>query len=175
MQIVKITTASIANAAQVTPEMISELVTKLNLTVKPKKGEEVATAQRNAVIKALSGDNDYGNLAEGFDFEFETLPDLDIGNAGANKRGTRKTNKFSGAYKLTDKGLATLKAVEQSDPGRWEIVQHIVKSTSFEEFAKAAPVKAVKKVGAMTTAASEMAYSVRSGWVTPVAQEQAAQ
>lgn len=198
MQIIKTTTNAIFSTA-FTLEMLTELATKyigmsqaavdkiakqtLNkaATGNGKERGNGASAGvgnlefaklRTVIVQKLQDSQDFGATfkTSELELEFACLPDLDIGKAGANKRTTRANKgSLAGAYTVTTKGVNTLKAVEQSDPGRWEIVQHIIANGDFAAYSKAAPQKAVKKVGSITTAAAEMTYAVRSGWVVPVA------
>ena len=100
--------------------------------------------------------------------ELACLPDLelDMGAAGANtkKAGAKRASKLAGAYVVT-------KARDMSgDAGKQEIWQHVWSCTTFEEFFAKAPAKAfTTKTNRLITAASEIAWAVKSGWVTPVA------
>jgi hypothetical protein len=125
---------------------------------------------RTVIVQKLHDSQDYGDAFKTNDLELEytCLPDLDIGKAGANKASGKtraSASKLQGAYTITDKGRAALAAVRNSDPGRWNIVQHILANNDFAAYVATAPAKEVKKVGAVTTSAAEMSYSMRSGWV----------
>jgi len=193
MQIIKITQAAIFTNA-VTLPMLQELAALVGMTeaqVTAAANQQLKNASktvdtltfgklRTIVAKKLHDSTDYGAtfVAGDLEVEFACLPDLqepDINASGKNKstpagNRTRAAGKFTGAYTINAKGRATLASVEQSDPGRWDIVKHILACATVEDFLKAAPPKAVKKVGSLTTASTEFNYSVRSGWVAQAAQ-----
>ena len=123
---------------------------------------------------------EYGELyAKGeLTWEFECLPDLDIGNAGKNNKRERKAtdgatktraSKLAGEYEVVKKA-----GNAETDAGKWEIWQHVWTCTSFEEFFAKAPAKAVTKTGRVVTASSEIQWAIKSGWIKPKAAEQAA-
>lgn len=197
MQVIKITHDNLMSE-EVTCPMVEELAVMVEMSAEQIAvaiKQDLRNASKNVaklscgklrtiVNKRLADSVDYGDAFKtgGLEVEFECLPDLevepDISSAGKNKstatgaRSKATGGKFAGAYIITPKGIATLAAVEKSDPGRWEIVQHILAARSTEDFYKLSPAKAVKKVGSMTSAATELNYSVRSGWVqaAPVAE-----
>lgn len=134
---------------------------------------------RTIVMKLLSEPNELVTawLPNGsFDFEFtgpafpDEAPADDISKAGANKTrtsGTRKTSgALKGAYRVAKQGL---KCTVEQDPEKYALWQHVWNSTSFEQYFAAAPAKAITKTGRIITAASEMAWAVKSGWVVPTA------
>lgn len=191
MQIVKITQAAIFTEA-VTCAMINELAVMVGMTEAQiaaaakqdlkggsKTVNKLSCAKLRTIVgKKLHDSVDFGDAFAngGLEVEFACLPDLepevDISKAGANKstaagNRSRAAGKFAGAYHINAKGKATLAAVQSNDPGRWEIVQHILACSTVESFLKASPAKAVKKVGSLTTASTEFNYAVRSGWVVP--------
>lgn len=133
---------------------------------------------RTIVMKKLSEPNDLVSdfaTGNGFDFEFtgpsfpdETAaPEQDINKAGANKRGTGapRASKLTGGYVVVKKGL---KCTAEQDPEKYAMWQHVWNCSSFEQFFAAAPAKAITKTGRIITAASEMGWAVKSGWVKPV-------
>lgn len=116
-------------------------------------------------------EDQFGHYKTGeMDFDFQCLPDLDIGRAGANtKRQTadkgdkaprQPKSKLSGAYRTVKKA-----GNAEADAGKWEIWQHVWNCASFEEFFAAAPVKAVTKTGRVITASSEINWALKSGWI----------
>ncbi len=191
MQIVKITQSAIFTEA-VTCAMIIELAAMVGMTEEQinKAGQQelkggsktvnkLSCAKLRTIVgKKLHDSPDFGESFAngGIEVEFTCLPDLepeaDISQAGKNKstatgQRSRAAGKFTGAYHINAKGKATLANVQATDPGRWEIVQHILACSTVESFLKASPAKAVKKVGSLTTASTEFNYAVRSGWVVP--------
>lgn len=98
--------------------------------------------------------------------EPKPAPDLDINDAGKNAKGKKTASKLTGAYVVAKK--ASSPSITGGDTGKWEIWQHIWTCRSFEEYFAKAPAKAQKKSGTIITAASEMSYAVRSGFVQPV-------
>ncbi len=118
--------------------------------------------------------DEYGELyAKGeLTWEFECLPDLDIGNAGKNTKRERKAStsdvpktkrsKLSGAYTVAKKA-----GVADKDEGKWAIWQHVWSCTSFEEYFAKAPTKSVTATGRLITASSEINWAVKSGWIVP--------
>ena len=146
----------------------------------------VSYAKLRTVIATKLGNhpdyNDTFNSGE-LQLEFECLPDLDIGKAGANKR-TRKTTSTgeattkratgatprTGAYKVAKRSGSM-----EADAGKWEIWQHVWSCSSFEEYFAKSPTKGVTKTGRVITAASEMGWAIKSGWIVPEVAEQAAE
>lgn len=141
---------------------------------------------RTVVMQKLQQPNDlvtgFAEPDASFEYEFACFPDEqpepDIGAAGANK--TRKTASAprtggsvtqKGAYTVVKRGL---KCSYETDPEKFALWQFIWESPSFEVYYANAPKKAVTRTGRIITAASEMAWAIKSGWVVPVAAEQAA-
>lgn len=136
---------------------------------------------RTVVMKKLSEPNDlvtdFASPNGSFEFEFtgESFPDApvqpDINAAGKNKKGTGarpaapRTN-LSGAYVVVKRGL---KCTAEQDPEKAALWQFVWESGTFEQYFAKAPKKAVTKTGRIITAASEMAWAIKSGWVKPVA------
>lgn len=125
---------------------------------------------RTVVVQKLQDGQDYGDAFKTNDLELEIncLPDLDIGKAGANKTGgTRKaSSKLTGAYRVAKVGV---KCTADNDPDKYEIWQHVWNCGSFEEYFQKAPKKGVTKTGRVITAASEMRWAVKCGWIVPTA------
>jgi len=137
---------------------------------------------RTAILKKLQEPNDIvTGFANGASFEFEfhcfpdEQPDPDISSAGANNArkaraprqgGTGGAQK--GAYKVAKKGL---KCTEEQDPEKFKLWQFVWNCHSFEEYYAKAPAKAITRTGRIITAASEMGWAIKSGWVVPVAAE----
>lgn len=94
-------------------------------------------------------------------------PEMDISSAGKNSKGTKRASKLSGAY-VVSKRTKVGGPTNGGDEGMYEIWKHIWNCLSFEEYFAKAPAKAQKKSGTIITAAGEMNYAVRSGFVTPV-------
>lgn len=123
--------------------------------------------------------DEYGELyAKGeLTWEFECLPDLDIGNAGKNTKRERKTadgapkaprSKLSGAYKVVKKPASA--SVTGGDAGKWEIWQHVWGCTSFEDFFAKAPKKALTSAtNRVITPSMEINWALKCGWIEPVA------
>lgn len=140
---------------------------------------------RTVIATKLGNHPDYNDtFNEGkLELEFDCLPDLDIGKAGANRR-TRKasaadktdTKRATGATPRTGAYKVAKRAGNaEADAGKWEIWQHVWSCSSFEEYFAKAPAKGVTKTGRVITAASEMSWAIKSGWVVPEAAEQAAE
>lgn len=118
-----------------------------------------------------------------FEMEFhgpefpDEQPEPDINSAGANnarkqrasaKPGTVGGIVQKGAYVVVNcKGL---KCTAESDPEKFALWQHVWNSKTFEEYYANAPKKAVTRTNRIITAASEMAWALKSGWVKPVEQ-----
>lgn len=169
--------------------MSEEAVTKTATATLAKASKTMANvsyAKLRTVIATKLGNhpdyNDTFNSGE-LQLEFDCLPDLDIGKAGANKR-TRKTTSTgeaatkratgatprTGAYKVAKRSGSM-----EADPGKWEIWQHVWACSSFEEYFAKSPAKGVTKTGRVITAASEMGWAIKSGWIVPEVAEQAAE
>lgn len=133
---------------------------------------------RTILVKKLQESPTVGEtFKEGkMQFEFNCLPDLDMGNAGANKtkRGAStqgvKGAKLEGAYEVVCK--TKLKCTAESDPDKWAIWQHIWECNSFEEFFNKAPAKGARRSGKPISAASEIRWAVERGWIKPKATQQ---
>lgn len=138
---------------------------------------------RTVILQKLQQPNDlvtgFASPDDSFEFEFHCFPDEvaepDINAAGANKRtaAPRKANTAGavvqkGAYIVVKCGL---KCSQETDPEKYALWQHVWNSKSFEEYYANAPKKAITKTGRIITAASEMAWAIKSGWVKPVAAE----
>ena len=129
---------------------------------------------RTVLVQKLQDSPTVGEVfkAGTMEFEFNCLPDLDMGNAGKNtaKQGTRApSSKLSGPYRVAKKGL---KATDQSDPDKMQIWQHIWACNSFEEYFAKCPPKGHTKTGRPITASSEMRWAVKCGWIVPTGNEQ---
>lgn len=121
---------------------------------------------RTVLVQKLQDSPTVGDVfkAGNMQFEFASLPDLDMGNAGANRQRASRTttSTLTGAYRVAKNNL---KATEQSDPGKWAIWQHVWACKTFEEYFAKAPKKGTTKTGRVITAASEMRWAVNKGWV----------
>ena len=162
--------------------MSDEAVAKTATATLAKASKTVANvsyAKLRTVIATKLGNhpdyNDTFNSGE-LQLEFDCLPDLDISKAGANKR-TRKTapageattkrapagrTPRTGAYKVAKRSGSM-----ETDAGKWEIWQHVWSCSSFEEYFTKSPAKGVTKTGRVITAASEMGWAIKSGWIVP--------
>lgn len=132
---------------------------------------------RTIVMKKLQEPNDlvtdFASANGSFDFEFtgpsfpDLAPEQDINAAGKNKRGTGapRASKLTGAYTVVKQGL---KCTAEQDAEKFALWQHVWNCNSFEQYFAVAPTKAITKTGRIITAASEMAWAVKSGWVKPV-------
>lgn len=134
---------------------------------------------RTIVMKKLSEPNelvtDFASPTGSFDFEFtgdkfpDEQPQPDINAAGKNKKGTgarpaAPRANLSGAYVVVKRGL---KCTQEQDPEKYAMWQHVWNSGTFEQYFANAPKKAVTKTNRIITAASEMAWAIKSGWVKP--------
>jgi hypothetical protein len=122
-----------------------------------------------------AAEEDFGHYKTGeMDYDFNCLPDLDIGNAGKNTKRERKAadpsqpkapkSKLAGAYNIVKKA-----GNAEADAGKWEIWSHIWSCSSFEEFFAQCPAKAMTKTGRVVTASSEIQWAIKSGWIAQVA------
>lgn len=145
----------------------------------------VSYAKLRTVIATKLGNhpdyNDTFNSGE-LQLEFDCLPDLDIGKAGANKRSRKTTTDKTGAKRATGGTPRTgaykvvkRAGVAEADAGKWEIWQHVWSCSSFEEYFEKAPAKGVTKTGRVITAASEMSWAIKAGWIVPEVAEQTAE
>lgn len=186
MQIIKITSSSLLSLV-VTCEMVAELAASSFVGMSPEQIRSALNSDlkkpsknmanlpcaklRTIVAKKLTDNPDIPFASGEFEFEFNCLPDieLDINEVGKNKvrKVGNKRPVLTGNYRLSPKGRDTLRKVQENDPGRWEIVKHILENSAFEQLFKVAPTKAIKKVGSITTPSVEMSYSIKSGWVIP--------
>lgn len=138
---------------------------------------------RTVVNTKLSNKNDYvegWGQGSSFDFEFhgpnfaDEQPEPDINAAGANKQrkaratGARTGGAQKGEYKVAKRGL---KCTMEQDPEKFKLWQYVWESKSFEEYYAKAPAKAITRTGRIITAASEMAWALKSGWVVPTSNE----
>ena len=185
MQTMLTTKSSIMNN-QFTRAMLGETMTKYfskteaeidtlaeQVITKPPKGMQDLDflKLRMALVKELEHHEDYSETFKSGELELEyaCLPDLFV--TKENERipgaGRKSKNNIKEAYLVTAKGRETLVKVEERDPGRWEIVKHILNSKTLQEFEFSAPAKATKKCGSETTALVEFHYAARSGWVVP--------
>lgn len=140
---------------------------------------------RTIVLKKLQEPNDIvTGFAAGASFEYEfhgamfpdEKPAPDINAAGQNTRKQRASAgkvgnvQQTGAYRVVNsKGL---KCTPESDPEKYALWQHVWNSGTFEQYYANAPKKAVTRTGRIITAASEMAWAIKSGWIVPVSNEQ---
>lgn len=141
---------------------------------------------RTVVLNKLSHANDLcSNFTHGSVFEYEfhgamfpdEKPAPDINAAGQNTRKQRANApgrvggvQQTGAYRVVNsKGL---KCTEASDPEKYALWQFVWQCKTFEEYYAKAPKKAVTRTNRIITAASEMAWAIKSGWVMPVSNEQ---
>lgn len=154
-------------------------------------GELECAKLRTIVAKLLQEPNDivsdFGAPGSSFDFEFTgpefpdeapaADPEPDMSKAGANKRGTgtrASSGRVRTAHGVVQQGKYVVvkqgvKCNEQNDPDKFEIWKHVWASTSFEEYYKNAPAKGVTRTGRIITAASEMGWAIKCGWIKPVA------
>lgn len=141
---------------------------------------------RTIVLQKLQQPNDlvseFSQPDHAFEYEFhgasfpDETPEPDINAAGANKRqrnaaAPNRAGVQQGRYKVAKRGL---KCTVEQDPEKFALWQHVWNCTSFEEYYAKAPKKAVTRTGRIITAASEMAWAIKSGWVVPTGKEQAA-
>jgi hypothetical protein len=122
-----------------------------------------------------AAEEDFGHYKTGeMDFDFNCLPDLDIGNAGRNTKRERKAadpsapkvarSTLAGGYQVAKRPASP--SVNGGDEGKWEIWQHVWNCVSFEEYFAAAPAKAVTtKTGRVVTASSCIHWALKSGWI----------
>lgn len=137
---------------------------------------------RTVVLQKLQHANDlvskFSDPQDAFEYEFTgpEFPDEqaepDINAAGQNKRqrNTAAPNRSGvqqGAYRVAKRGL---KCTAEQDPEKFALWQFIWNSGTFEQYYKDAPKKAVTRTGRIITAASEMAWAIKSGWIVPVSQ-----
>ena len=117
--------------------------------------------------------DEYGEMyAKGeLTWEFECLPDLDIGNAGKNKRkasGERKASaprsKRAGAYTI-------VKVVPASNDHAKDAAlrQHIWTSATVEEYFAKADAKYVSATGRVVSATDELNWAFKNGWIKAAA------
>lgn len=125
---------------------------------------------RTVVVQKLQDSTDYGDTfkTNELQLDIDCLADMDINQAGANKakQQRRTSQKLTGEYVVAKKGL---KCDENSDPEKFKIWKHIWDSNTFEQYFEVAPKKGVTKTGRVITAASEMGWAVKCGWVVPKA------
>lgn len=134
---------------------------------------------RTIVLQKLQHANDLVSAftapTDSFEYEFTgpEFPDEqaepDINSAGQNTRqraSAPRAGKQQGAYVVVKRGL---KCTMEQDPEKFKLWQFVWNCKTFEEFYQQAPKKAITKTGRIITAASEMAWAIKSGWVKPVA------
>lgn len=99
------------------------------------------------------------------DAEYDPEVELDMSAAGANtkKAGARRTSKLSGAYEV-------VKMRDMSgDEGKQAIWQWIWTCDTFEDFFAKAPAKSfTSKTNRQISAASEIGWALKSGWIRQV-------
>ena len=189
MQIVTVTKSSLFSEF-FTLEMLAELAVKY-LAMTTEAVEKLAAAKlakpskdlanlsygklRTVCATKLGNSPDYGETfnAGQLQLDFECLPDLDMGKAGANTKRAASTGKKTaahvgavpktGKYRIVRR--PTSGSVNGAHPGKWEIWQHIWECTSFEEYFAKAPAKAVKSEKTIITACSQMRWALKMGWV----------
>lgn len=125
---------------------------------------------------------EYGELyAKGeLTWEFECLPDLDIGNAGKNSKRERKTadgttkaskprTTLTGEYEIVKRVNAANDAAKDA-----ALRQHIWTSGTFEEYFSKADPKYVSATGRVVTANDEIRWAIKCGWIRAKVTEQSA-
>lgn len=100
----------------------------------------------------------------------EAEPEMDIGKAGANNKRKATASKLTGEYEVVKKA-----GNAEADEGKWAIWQHVWACTSFEDYFAKAPAKSVTKTNRVITAASEIGWALKSGWIKPVVKGEEAQ
>lgn len=137
-------------------------------------------ANKNDLVDGWSQESYFEMEFHGPDFPDEQ-PEPDINSAGANnarkQRASAKPGNVGGvqqkgAYRVVKCGL---KCSQESDPEKFALWQYVWNSKTFEEYYANAPKKAVTRTNRIITAASEMAWAIKSGWVVPVSNEGAAE
>lgn len=129
---------------------------------------------RTVLVNKLQNNPDIAQVfKEGnLQFEMQHLQEETMASAGANKqRGTRApSRKLQGEYVVVRKD--GLKCTAETDPGKWDIWQHVWECNNFEQYFAKAPKKSVTRTGRVITASSEMLWAVKCGWVKPTNTEQ---
>jgi hypothetical protein len=168
------------------PEYIAKVqAQKLNGASKSRGHKGVGTDQlpdaklRTIVLQKLQQANDlvsaFSAPDDAFEYEFtgamfpDPQPEPDINAAGQNKRQrnaapANRSGVQVGAYTVAKRGL---KCTAEQDPEKFALWQFIWDSGTFEQYYAKAPKKAVTRTGRIITAASEMAWAIKSGWVVP--------
>jgi hypothetical protein len=160
--LIELATRQCGYAAQTAAELADKTLSKPSALLKKLDCQKL----RTLLIQKLEL---VAGFTEGkFTFAFTCLKadndDMDIGNAGKNNGGSRKTSsKLTGEYHVARR--TTNDSSNGGDAGKWEIWQHIWTCTTFEDFFAKAPAKAQKKSGTIITPASEMNYAIRSGMI----------
>ena len=119
---------------------------------------------------------EYGELyAKGeLTWEFECLPDLDIGRAGANTKRERKAADGEKKPRAGGKtgGYTIVKRVDATnDPAKDAALrQHIWTSATVEEYLAKADAKYVSATNRVITARDEINWAFKNGWIKPVEQ-----
>jgi hypothetical protein len=138
---------------------------------------------RTVVLQKLQQPNDIvSGFAQGCSFEYEfhgemfpdEKPAPDINAAGQNNRKQRAPRgngaAQQGAYKVVNRN--GLKCTAESDPEKFALWQFIFNCNTFEQYYAQAPKKAVTRTNRIITAASEMGWAIKCGWIVPVSNEQ---
>ncbi len=73
--------------------------------------------------------------------------------------------KQEGAYHVAKR--PGTKSTEATDPAKWAIWQHVWECSTFEDFYAKAPAKATRSTGKPITAASEIGWALKQGWIVP--------
>lgn len=140
---------------------------------------------RTVVLNKLQHENDLvSNFTHGVVFEYEfngpdfpdETPEPDINAAGQNNARKQRAPKQGGngavqqgAYRVVKTN--GLKCTAESDPEKFALWQILFSCNTFEEYYAKAPKKAVTRTQRIITAASEMGWALKSGWVVPVSNE----
>lgn len=137
-------------------------------------------ANKNDLVDGWSQESFFEMEFHGPDFPDEQ-PEPDINAAGANNaRKQRASAKPGNVGGVQQKGhyvvvnCKGLKCTAESDPEKFNLWQHVWNSKTFEEYYANAPKKAVTRTQRIITAASEMAWAIKSGWVRPATEEEVA-
>lgn len=190
MQEVTVTKSAITSEA-FTLDMLSEIAIKLfgktaewveQMASKPLSKPSKAYANlsynklRTTLDKLLTDSpaDEYGELyVKGeLTVEFDCLPDLDIGNAGKNKRKastgerapSKPRSKLNGAYVIVKRVPAA------NDPAKDAALRcHIWTSATVEEYFAKADAKYVTATGRVITPSMEIHWALKNGWIAMAA------
>jgi hypothetical protein len=148
------------------------------LKVTPKQYSTYASAGRAKLLAYIG--TKFANLLAGLGVDFITLANLPSDLAPAPEPEPAKANPFGsakaratsagktplkGGYTLVKKGLKA----GVGDP-KWDIWNHIYTCSTFEEVFAKAPAKVIKTGGkSIASPASELNWSLKSGWIVPTA------